>query len=145
MSTGLTSEQQRRIEENKKKAKERLARKRPFLSTSLPSTTQTFPSNPETPRGLVATEQATVPPPPRPGTQTARQEAFGKRRPGLGPATKEHRLPQPKRKCLLTLASRTRFQAVTQYDSALIDLFKRIPSKSYGNEALDAVTMEFIT
>ena len=32
----------------------------------------------------------------------------------------------------LTLVSRTRFKAVVPYDSSLIEVFKKMPSRSYG-------------
>ena len=127
--SGLTSEQQQRIEENRKRAKERLARKRPLQS--FPSQ-QTF-YNLKTPRGpATAHDKAGTSASER--TKTNRQ-ALGKWRTSRQSASalKDNPTRPNGKKCLLTLQSKSRFQAVSQYDAALIELFKKISSKSYGN------------
>lgn len=123
----LSLEQQQRIEENKRRAKERLLRKRPRQPrTSLP----TF-SDPKVPLELAESHAKVGVPPRQRWHQTS-----GKWNASRGGSTvKDSSTPQEK-KCVVTLQSRTRFKAISQYDSGLIDLYKKISSKAYGEAVL---------
>ena len=107
--SGLTQEQLQRIRENKRKAQERLARKRPLpqaSSTDLPP----FKQSPIKPSFYSST--ASKPPVKKPPSDKV--------------------LFKKMITASFILKDASHFKVIAPYDSTLIDLFKTIKSRSYG-------------
>ena len=107
--SGLTQEQLQRIRENKRKAQERLARKRPLpqaSSTDLPP----FKQPPIKPSFYSST--ASKPPVKKPPSDKV--------------------LFKKMITASFILKDASHFKVIAPYDSTLVDLFKTIKSRSYG-------------
>jgi hypothetical protein len=120
MSSGLTDEQRKRIEENKRKAMERLSHKRSLSTLPQPQSKRLPPRTEEIKpnKGMLPSQN------PSPSLQASCK--------GLPGASKSIDGPKRTISAVCTLCSSTRFVVDVTYDKQLIELFKSIGSKSYG-------------
>ena len=121
--SGLSQEQLERIRENKRKAQERLARKRPA-----PQSTPELPPVKQPaikPNGLSFYSSSTTSKPATTNKPTITSKPTNKR-----PDTTL--ILKKQITAAFVLRDKDRFKVLVPYDSQLIELFKGISSKSYG-------------
>ena len=115
MSSDLTIEQKRRMEENKRIALERLSRKRPP-----PPTNNSLPQN-KRPNWTYSSKKK----------NKFSSAAVKGRKNETGSLTFKRKI-----EATFTLCSETKFKAVVAYDKELINIFKQMSSRFYGKVIL---------